>query len=144
MDLKEGFRQRLREAGLRATAARVAVLDALTGRAAPLSHAELVEELGQQGWDRATLYRNLTDMAEAGILRRSDMGDHLWRYELQKPEKEEHGVEAHPHFLCTTCGEVSCLPDDVLTLQPDPRLPKALQSGTVELQVRGICDRCDE
>ena len=144
--MPDDFRQRLRDAGLRATHARIAVLKNLTERNGPISHAELVEELGGQGWDRATLYRNLTDMAEAGLLRRTDMGDHLWRYELLKSEAPESNTHAdtHPHFMCVECGEVSCLPEDSVTLQPDPRLPKSLRTGTAELQVRGVCDRCDD
>lgn len=136
----ELLRERLREAGLRATPARVAVLRHFQGKPGPLTHAELVEGLGGEGWDRATLYRNLTDLTDAGLLKRSDMGDHLWRYELQTEER--HQPELHPHFLCLECGEVSCLPEGTLAVTANPRLPRALQTGSVELQVRGLCDRC--
>jgi len=44
---------------------------------------EVFAELQAEGWDRATLYRNLVDMTDAGLLRRVDLGDHVWRYELE-------------------------------------------------------------
>jgi len=136
----ELLRDRLREAGLRATSARVAVLRYFLVNPGSLTHADLVEGLAGQGWDRATLYRNLTDLTEAGLLKRSDMGDHLWRYELLTAES--HTSEHHPHFMCLECGEVSCLPEGAIAVTADPRLPRSLQKGSVELQVRGICDNC--
>ncbi len=134
------LRERLREAGLRATPARVAVLGYFLVNPGSLTHAELVDGLAGQGWDRATLYRNLTDLTEAGLLKRADMGDHLWRYELVTAES--HTSEQHPHFMCLECGEVSCLPEGAIAVTVDSRLPRSLQKGSVELQVRGICDNC--
>ena len=131
---------RLRGAGLRATAPRRAVLRLLASWARPATHAEVARALEPDAWDRATVYRNLCDLAEAGILTRSDMGDHVWRFELARAE--EHGHEspsAHPHFVCTTCGEVSCLPDLAL---PVERVPVAVRTGKVEVRVHGVCDSC--
>jgi Fur family ferric uptake transcriptional regulator len=138
----EQIRERLRQHGLRATPARVTVLRKFMALSAPLTHADLVEGLDGQGWDRATLYRNLADLTEAGLLKRVDMGDRLWRYEMLS-EQENHPAEIHPHFLCTQCGEVSCLPEGAIRVHVDARLPRALQEGAVELQVRGRCDRCE-
>lgn len=140
--LLDQLKDRLRTAGLRATPARVAVLRYFVQTGGPLTHAELVDGLDGQGWDRATLYRNLTDLAGSGMLKRSDMGDHLWRYELVTDDP--HTAELHPHFMCTSCGDISCLPDGLLAVNADPRLPKALLSGAVEVQVRGRCDNCIE
>lgn len=137
------IRERLRQNGLRATPARIAVLRQFMALSLPMTHSDLVDALDGQGWDRATLYRNLTDLTEARLLKRVDMGDRLWRYELLT-EEENHPADFHPHFLCTTCGEVSCLPEGAILVHVDTRLPRALQSGAVELQVRGKCDRCEE
>jgi Fur family ferric uptake transcriptional regulator len=136
------LRDTLRSAGLRATAARVAVLRLLHGSAAPSSHPEVFAALAEDGWDRATLYRNLVDLAEAGILRRVDLGDHLWRYELRSAPEAHHRDVDHPHFLCTTCGELACLPPMSLPAQPPGRVPHAMISGDVAIQFRGVCDRC--
>lgn len=133
-------RERIREAGLRATASRIAVLELLMVREQPMSHGEVAEALGEVAWDRTTLYRNLVDLAEAGILHRTELGDRLWRFALVDADHHHHGDEDHhPHFLCTECGAVACLPDVAL---PSSGMPLAVQNGEVEIQIRGRCDQC--
>ncbi len=130
----------LRSAGLRATAPRRAVLRLLSAWGRPATHADVATALAPDSWDRATVYRNLCDLAEAGILTRSDMGDHVWRFELARPVTgtPDH-PSAHPHFVCTTCGVVSCMPDLAL---PVEHVPAAVRSGRVEVRVHGVCDGC--
>jgi Fur family ferric uptake transcriptional regulator len=137
--MDDELRARIRAVGLRVTTARVAVLRMLSGRGAPPSHPEVFAELQSGGWDRATLYRNLVDLTDAGLLRRVDLGDHVWRYELA----EEHHAEGteHPHFLCTSCGDVACL-DAVEVKLPTAGVPGAVRTGRVQIQLRGLCDRC--
>ncbi|MEM6928457.1 MAG: transcriptional repressor [Myxococcota bacterium] len=128
----------IREAKLRATASRVAVLRLLHGTSSPTSHPEICEALQSDGWDRATLFRNLVDLTKAGILRKRDLGDRLWRYELASASED---AAEHPHFLCTVCGDVSCLPEiDVAMLAGSG--PQSLRTGQVEIQFRGTCDAC--
>ena len=130
----------LRSAGLRATAARLAVMKALLAAHAPRSHAEVCEDLADAGIDRVTIWRNLVDLTEAGLVRRSDHGDHLWRFELSGGE---HPVdEVHPHFVCTACGTVACLPAGSVMVRAVKGAPKAIRSGSVDVQVRGTCNSC--
>lgn len=137
----EEIRERIRARGLRVTAPRVAVLQVLARLGRPATHAELVVELAPEGWDRATVYRNLTDLTEAGFARRVDMGDHLWRFELQD-ERAAHAASEHPHFLCDACGEIACLPRDAVQVTASARAPRALKKKNVQIQVKGRCDRC--
>lgn len=139
----EEIRGRVRAAGLRVTAPRVAVIQQLQAAQAPVTHAELATALASQGWDRATIYRNLTDLTEAKLLQRTDVGDHVWRFELAREQAEgAHADERHPHFVCGDCGEVQCLPLDTVKVVSGRGLPKSLKGGTVEIQVKGRCDRC--
>lgn len=128
----------LRQAGLRSTPARVAVLQALLHASAPLSHAEVGELLESSLWDRATLYRNLTDLAKAGLARRVDLGDHIWRFEATKPG---HTATAHPHFVCTSCGSVACVAGVELVLAPEAATSPML-AQQLEVQLKGLCDSC--
>lgn len=139
-DAREDAQQRLRNAGLRATSARMAVLQILTQSDAPLSHGEVSERLDAELWDRATIYRNLMDLVRAGLAQRSDSGDHIWRFEL---EKIHHDPAQHPHFVCTTCGTVECLPEMEMLPAEAVSLPRAVQKHRVEVQVKGVCDDCD-
>ena len=70
----------LRGAGLRSTSARIAVLQCLRSAKSPLSHAELADELTPLGLDKATVFRNLSDLTDAGLVVRTELGDHVWRF----------------------------------------------------------------
>lgn len=131
---------RLRGAGLRCTGGRLAVLRALEAAKMPVTHAELAAELVPLGYDKTTVYRNLTDLAEAGLVVRNELGDHLWRFELRRPNAE-HGE--HPHFLCTTCGEVRCLSDTNVSIDP-PRGRQAAIGKITEVLLKGQCGKCVE
>jgi Fur family ferric uptake transcriptional regulator len=140
------LRDRLRAAGLRATGPRVEVLKCLEASTTPLAHAEVFEQVASKGFDRATVYRNLTDLVEVGFVRRYDLGDHVWRFELLSEEggKSGHGPDAHAHFVCSDCGTVECLPAATVALQGSRGAPKALKkAASLEIQIRGVCDRCD-
>ena len=134
------LKQRLRDAGLRATSARAAVLRCLLEASTPLTHADVCAHLDRLGYDRATIYRNLMDLADVGIARRTDLGDHLWRFELADGA---HDAETHPHFVCTDCGEVTCVPDDAITLAAARGVPRSVKQAKVEIQVHGVCNDCD-
>jgi Fur family ferric uptake transcriptional regulator len=138
------LKSRLRSHGLRATAARAAVYEVLIAAGGPVTHADVVAKLEGTAFDRATIYRNLVDLAQVGIARRSDLGDHLWRFELtERPHGEHDAKEVHPHFVCTECGTVECLPDGAVTVAPVKGAPRALKKAQVEVQVRGTCNDCE-
>ncbi|MGZ3458556.1 MAG: Fur family transcriptional regulator [Archangium sp.] len=136
------YQERLRAAGLRSTSPRVAVLRQLESATAPLSHADLVGALGGEGYDRVTIYRNLTDLTEAGLVVRADLGDHVWRFELKREAKSHASSGSHPHFTCTDCGAVACLPPESVRLTPARGAPRAVTTRSVDIQLRGLCDRC--
>jgi Fur family ferric uptake transcriptional regulator len=131
----------LRGHGLRSTGPRVAVLAYLGKATAPLSHTEIHDALAGRGFDRVTVYRNLMDLAEAGILVRSDLGDHVWRFE-RRDAKRPGNDAGHPHFVCTDCGEVSCLPERAVEVRAATGAPRALRTSQVEVQIKGRCDDC--
>lgn len=132
---------KLRAAGLRATTPRLAVLAYLTEARGPVSHAEVAERLAGSGFDRATVYRNLMDLTDVGLVRRADMGDHVWRFELVQAT-EQHSLGDHPHFICGGCGAIECLPDDVVEVRQVRGGPRALKRKGIAVQLRGLCDSC--
>jgi Fur family transcriptional regulator, ferric uptake regulator len=133
----EEIRAALRTRGLRATPSRIAVLELLRSEGAPMSHGDAADRLAAQPWDRATIYRNLTDLAGAGLARRTDVGDHVWRFEAVTNDHDS----AHPHFVCTECGTVECMPEIELAVRR-AKAPRAVRNRQVEVHVRGLCDAC--
>ncbi len=135
------LRAELRSVGLRATGPRVAVLRALHEVHGPVSHGDIASRLANESFDRATVYRNLMDLTEVGLLRRTDHGDHTWRFELRGREAA-HDEDPHPHFMCDTCGDVTCLPDESVQVVAGRGTPGAIRRKKYEVQIKGRCDRC--
>ncbi|MFH1844694.1 MAG: transcriptional repressor [bacterium] len=135
---QELLRLDLQRSGLRSTSARLAVLWLLRQTVRPLSHAEVVAALADQAWNRATLYRNLIDLVEAGLAVKTELGDRIWRF----TSTTEHVANTHPHFVCTECGKLLCLPAMQISLDDPAAAPQTLRDNQVEIQIRGRCDDC--
>ena len=131
----DDLRQLLVDKGIRVTGQRMAILRELAKLRIPTSHSELTERLAGPGLDRATIYRNLLSLTEAGLLVRTQLGDNVWRFELPNTESTEHNT--HPHFVCNDCGEVACLPRSSVALRAE-----AVRNQVAEIQLRGRCAAC--
>jgi Fur family ferric uptake transcriptional regulator len=133
-------RDTLRQAGLRSTASRVAVLQLVAGAGKPVSHAEAAEALVPQGYDKSTLYRCLVELADAGLLTRLDAGDHAWRFEMRGDQR--HPAGEHPHFVCVDCGQVTCLPDVEVRITGGKGAKAAAFGDVTEVFLKGHCKDC--
>ena len=138
--VRDEVREAVRAHGLRATAARIDVLVVLHEAAQPLTHEQVMAALREGVYDKASVWRILADLAEAGVLRRMDLGDRVWRYELRDACRKIH--HEHAHFLCEACGDVRCLPP-VRVVGEDGELPEALAGASFRVRVMGRCGRCE-
>ena len=133
----EQIREAIRAVGLRATPARVATLQLLREATSPLTHADVAVKLAENSVDKATAFRNLNDMTEAGLLRRTELGGNVYRFEEIREEEKDH---PHPHFVCVECGTISCL-DDVKLTASSKRASEEFGEVT-EILLRGRCKKC--
>jgi len=131
----------LKVQGMRATAQRLAVLVVLHEQKAPMTHEEVMGLLSSGLYDKASIWRVLSDLAGVGILRRMDLGDRVWRYELHDACRTVS--DDHPHFLCESCGDVTCLPPLEVRAK-DGGLPKALLDADFRIRISGNCGDCAE
>ena len=93
----------IRRKGLRRTAQRGRIVAAAFSKDEHFSAEELFERVHTNSADtsRATVYRTLGLLVEAGLLREIDLGDDQTTYDpnfLDKP--------AHNHLVCIDCGRV--------------------------------------
>jgi Fur family transcriptional regulator, ferric uptake regulator len=88
--------------GLRLTSARRAIVEAVLGRAGHFAIEELVADLRARGLpaSKATVYRSLPLLTEAGILSSAVLGGDERIYERAV------GREHHDHLVCRGCGKV--------------------------------------
>ncbi|SVC55784.1 uncharacterized protein METZ01_LOCUS308638 [marine metagenome] len=138
VNIQEWAREKIRSAGLRATPARIATLRVLHGSESPLTHAEVSDELQDLEIDKATVFRNLTDLVARNVIRRSALGDNVWRFEIIK--ESAHEPDSHPHFICIDCGSVSCMEDVELKRTSTSKSP--LFERITEIVLRGHCNEC--
>ena len=135
---KDHIRSILAQHSLRATAPRLAVLGVLAAAKRPLSHSEVLQQLGAMDCDPATIFRNLVKLREAGIAPVVSRLDGIDRYALRTGHDDEHH---HAHFSCDDCGALTCLPGEVTNTDTltEP-WAKAIRQASVQL--RGQCPDC--
>jgi Fur family ferric uptake transcriptional regulator len=95
------WKAKIREVNLRVTGGRLAVLRIVAHSQAPLRHSGLVMARDGEPHDRATIFRNLNDSTDIGLIEKKDFGHHTWRFEIKKEWPGTggagHTIE-HPHF----------------------------------------------
>jgi Fur family ferric uptake transcriptional regulator len=126
--------------GRRRGGARAAIVRLLDRQACALSTAEIGEALREEDREvsRASIYRVLEELEEAGMLQRVEAERGTVRYEAIR-----HGAGHHHHFVCNRCGRLERFADAELERAIDrssERLPvRVLQH---EIVFRGACAAC--
>jgi len=129
----------LRDAGLKATRGRVAVLDALTDR--PHADAETVFRTvlpALPGTSIQNVHNVLGDLTTAGLLRRIEPAGSAALYERRIGDN-------HHHVVCTGCGavaDVDCVVGHAPCLHPSDAGGFAID--TAEVTFWGLCPSCQE
>ncbi|KTR94111.1 Fur family transcriptional regulator [Microbacterium testaceum] len=127
----------LRGAGLRVTATRVAVLEAL--RARPHATADAVYDGIRgtlSGTSKQSVYNALGDFADAGLARRIEPAGHAGTFELRVGDN-------HHHVVCTECGRIDDV-DCVVGEAPCLHIPEGsgFSIQTAEVTFWGVCPDC--
>ena len=137
-NVQQEMRELLKSNNLRCTTSRLAVLVTMHEHKAPLTHQEIMKKLSPGSFDKASIWRILADLAERGLLRRMDLGDRIWRYELLDTCRSLS--DEHAHFLCDACGIVYCLPP--VELRSQSNFPEALKGADFHIRITGRCTEC--
>lgn len=140
-DIHEEVRSRLANHEIRYTDGRQAVIRALQRVNGPQSAADLHKRV--KSVPLSSLYRSLTVLDEAGVLRKHHDADGLARFELA-----EWLTGHHHHVVCVECGMVEDVELDKKAERMLDQLAEALATaagyqldGHV-LEVEGVCGSC--
>ncbi|MCC6573242.1 MAG: transcriptional repressor [Planctomycetes bacterium] len=106
MKTDEQARQLLKDFHLRVTPTRISLLVALLKSRRPMSLDSAAEACGWQAGDRATVFRNLQALAEAGVVRVVRSAGRREVYEISSGATKQ---VKHAHVVCTECGRVECV-----------------------------------
>jgi len=127
------------ESGRSMSRQRQAVLDALRGTTSHPTAKDIFDEVrvGLPSITLATVYRNLTVLAELGLVKEVEGGGSGTRYDAW--------VDPHLHIACVVCGRVDDVPvDEQCRLEQ----PVAAATGYEVLghttSFHGICPKCQK
>ena len=120
------------------TGTRKKILELFLSSTGALAHADIEKKTG--GIDRVTVYRTLQSFLEKGIIHTIPTSDNSIRYAVCKENcSEGHHHDNHVHFVCSACGNTTCLEDVTI---PDVKLPAGFKPYDSQMVVNGICKDC--
>ena len=123
--------------GVKVTANRLLIAQALEEAGRPLSMTELEDRL--ETIDKSNVFRALTAFRDAHLVHvLEDAGDGV-RYELCLSHHEDEDDDVHVHFYCTQCRRTFCLHDVPV---PPVHVPDGYEPQGVSYLVKGICPAC--
>src|ERR687897_343916 len=130
---------RLRPAGTKRSGKRDLIVNVLLRQEGHLSADDLVEVIKRedQRISRATVYRTLQWMVEAGIARKVDFGEGRFRFE------HSYRHPRHFHLICKTCNRsYEFLSSDIEALVEEVAAARNFAARQSVLQIHGTCEAC--
>ena len=135
---KHDCTEELHSANLRATPARLTVLDIFEHAQAPIDVSTVVRALEdrQEHVDEVTVFRIINTFCEKGIVKPIHLNENKLRYEYADKPK-------HHHFICEKCGDITDV-EGCMISKAQKQIEQAI-GGKVfrhSLEFFGLCKRC--
>jgi len=131
------FKQTLHKGGLKATSARVAILQVLQASKKPMSAQAIAEALPHSA-DQATVYRTVRSLKDKGIIIPIDLRHNHAHYELAN-------ADDHHHIVCLSCGKIENVEHHNVSAMERTILQSAKHFAEIKqhtLEFYGICRAC--
>jgi Fur family ferric uptake transcriptional regulator len=129
----------LRPAGSKRSSKRDFIVDVFLRQDGHISADDLVEIIRREDAriSRATVYRTLQWMVEAGIARKVDFGEGRYRFE------HSYRHPRHFHLICKSCNTSSeFLSSDIEALIEEVASARGFSSRQSVVQIYGTCEAC--
>jgi Fur family ferric uptake transcriptional regulator len=129
----------LRPAGGKRSSKRDRIVQVFLRQEGHVSADDLFDRVRREaaGIGRATVYRTLQWMVEAGIARKVDFGEGRSRFE------PSYRHPRHFHLICTTCHSSSeFLSSDVESLMEEIAAERSFTTAQSVVQIYGTCEQC--
>lgn len=125
-----------RRRGLTLTVQRRAVLEALAARRDHPTAEQVYQEVARRlpGVSRATVYRNLELLAEAGVARKVWYAGAATRFDLP--------LGRHHHLVCVVCDKVVDVHSRALDRLPVRAARRGFEFLDYTVQILGVCREC--
>jgi Fur family ferric uptake transcriptional regulator len=133
------LREHLRQRGLKYTPERRMILEEVLRNDEHFEAEQLLIALRQSGKRiaKATIYRTLPLLVDAGLIRQVQFGDNLARYE------HTIGQRPHDHMVCTRCRRViEFESEEVTRLVDELSRHHHFCAQSHRFQIAGLCQDC--
>ena len=133
------FVDSLRPAGSKRSSKRDLIVNVFLRQEGHLTADDLVELIRRedQRISRATIYRTLQWMVDAGIARKVDFGEGRFRFE------HSYRHPRHFHLICKTCNRTfEFLSSDIEALVEEVAAARNFTPRQSVLQIHGTCEAC--
>ena len=136
----ERFEEYLQSRGKRITKQRRILVEHVFRRHEHFDADELLDELQQSRQDklasRATVYRALTELVDAGLLRKMDLAG-------RAVYEHDYGYPQHDHLYCTHCHSlIEFHSDGLVKLRNEVAQGHQFRVTGHKFIVQGICESC--
>jgi len=136
----ERFFQFLRAAGKRATRQKQLIVDQIFSHHDHFDADELLEHLrplvAQHRVSRPTVYRTLTELVEAGMLRKMALGG-------RNVFEHEYGYPSHDHLYCQSCNRlIEFQSDELERLRDAVAKQHRFEALGHRMVITGLCAEC--
>jgi Fur family ferric uptake transcriptional regulator len=138
-DSAASFVESLRPAGSKRSSKRDTIVNVFLRQEGHLTADDLVDLIKKedQRISRATIYRTLQWMVDAGIARKVDFGEGRFRFE------HSYRHPRHFHLICKTCNRsFEFLSSDIESLIEEVATARGFAARQSVLQIHGTCDAC--
>src|SRR5215813_12406321 len=129
----------LRPAGSKRSSKRDLIVNVFLRQEGHLTAEDLVDLIRKEDHriSRATIYRTLQWMVDAGIARKVDFGEGRFRFE------HSYRHPRHYHLICKTCNRSSeFLSSDIEALVEEVAAARNFASSQSVVQIYGTCEEC--
>jgi Fur family ferric uptake transcriptional regulator len=133
------YLESLRPAGSKRSSKRDLIVNVFLRQEGHLTAEDLVDLIRRedQRISRATIYRTLQWMVDAGIARKVDFGEGKFRFE------HSYRHPRHFHLICKTCNRsFEFLSSDIEALLEEVAAARNFAPRQSVLQIHGTCDAC--
>lgn len=138
----ERFEEFLQYRGKRVTQQRRTLVDFIFGRHQHFDADELLaalaQELGSGRVSRPTVYRTLSELVDAGLLRKMILGG-------RAVYEHDYGYPQHDHLHCTQCNQlIEFHSPDLVNLREAVAQEHRFRVAGHRLIISGICEECQK
>lgn len=133
-------KKELKEADLRATPARIAVMNFLEKANQPVDVNSIIEYLKVEGikTDPATVFRIMNTLTQKGITIPIEFQEGKMRYELA-------GKAHHHHLVCESCGKIEDVSTSIIpTVEKEIQKKQNFLIKRHSLEFFGLCQDCQK